>query len=90
MEEHNKQLNVELKEKRETIGRHTESHSKLEYRVYDLERQLKDAHQQHASHTDQLAGEISSLKSNILIKNDDYIKYKQEFENEKAIRSVRK
>jgi hypothetical protein len=86
MEEHNKQLSAELKEKREVISRHLEAHSKLEFRVYDLERQLKDAGQQNSARTDQLNAEITNLKSNILVKNDDYTKYKQEFENEKTIR----
>lgn len=82
MEDQFKQLSHELNDKRDTISNILEKNGKLEIKVIELERLLNDAHQR-LNNADLTINELNMLKNDIQLKNEDYIKYKHEYENEK-------
>ena len=82
LEEQYKQLCSELNEKRDTISNILEKNGKLELKVLESERQMNDLHQR-LSNADFTINELNSIKTDMQLKHEDYIKYKHEYESEK-------
>ena len=81
-EDQYKKLLIELTEKRDMVSNSMEKNAKLELEVIELGRQLKEAHYKLNS-ADQLNNDLNTLKNEYLLKNEELIKLKHEYENEK-------
>jgi hypothetical protein len=82
LEDQYRQLCSELTEKRDTISNVLEKNGKLELKLIDAERQLKEL-QQRLSTADNTINDLNSIKADMHIKHEEYIKYKHEYESEK-------
>ena len=82
LEDQYRQLCSELTEKRDTISNVLEKNGKLELILIDAERQLKEL-QQRLSTADNTINDLNSIKADMHIKHEEYIKYKHEYESEK-------
>ena len=82
LEDQYRQLCTELNEKRDTISNVLEKNGKLELRLIDAERQLKEL-QQRLFNADNTITDLNSMKADMHLKHEEYIKYKHEYESEK-------
>ena len=74
---------TELNEKRDMVSNSIEKNAKLELEVVELGRQLSETHSR-ISAAESTLSENSSLKNELMMKNEELIKLKHEYDTEKS------
>lgn len=78
-------VNIELNDKRETLSQVLEKNGKLDQQITNLDRQLNE--KKHALiQSESFNNELSHYKAETLVKSEDNIKIKHDYENEKSRR----
>lgn len=73
----------ELNEKRDMVSNSIEKNAKLELEVIELGRQLSDTHIR-VNAAEATLSENSTLKNELMMKNEELIKLKHEYDTEKS------